>query len=185
MIIKQNILKDILNIYYLQKFQQKIIIRPHPAEDPNYWKEKYQNSKKIIIIEKSSPIPWILAAEILIHSTCSTGMEAALMKKPALSITPNSDKKQHSYILSNFVNPTAKDLKNAKIVLSNFLKQKQNLLTKQKESQKNLEHIFPFYGLGKSASIIANSIFELYSKNKFSNPDDYRWSLRSDTSCII
>ena len=175
-------MEKVINWLDNSKFQQKIIIRPHPAEDPNYWKEKYKKSKKIIIIDKSSPIPWILGSQILIHSTCSTGMEAALMEKPALSITPNPDKKQHSYILSNFVNPTVKDFNNAKIILSNFLEQRHNLLTENKESQKKLKNIFPFFGLGKSASIIADSIFELYSRNNSTSPDDYKWSLRNGVS---
>ena len=66
---------------------QKVIIRPHPAEDPNTYKKfsrKYPNIE--VVNNQDSARPWILASDVLIHTGCATGAEAVAMDHPTISI---------------------------------------------------------------------------------------------------
>ena len=66
---------------------QKIVIRPHPAESSGIYtrlSEKYPNIE--VASNQESARPWILASNILIHTGCTTGAEAVAMNPPTISI---------------------------------------------------------------------------------------------------
>jgi surface carbohydrate biosynthesis protein len=81
----------------------KIIIRPHPQEKASLWKDMEFNGK---VIENSPPLPWLWASELLIHTSCTTGLEAAIMGKPAINLEPKIGPKFEP--LTTTVNPTAR-----------------------------------------------------------------------------
>lgn len=85
-----------------------IIIRPHPAEDQEYWKKKIGERKNIKVIYEGSITPWILGAELLIHSSCTTGLEGFLMGKSVISFLPLGKNEMRSHI-SDFISHTAQD----------------------------------------------------------------------------
>ena len=93
---------------------KKIIIRPHPAENIEFIKEQYKGIDRIYVIREGSHIPWTIACKKLIHTSCTTGLEAALMGKEAFSYVPYDI--WYSEILSNKVNKvfrTADEIVNA------------------------------------------------------------------------
>ena len=66
---------------------QKVVIRPHPAESPDIYTRlsgKYRNIE--VASNQESARPWILASDILIHTGCTTGAEAVAMNHPTISI---------------------------------------------------------------------------------------------------
>jgi surface carbohydrate biosynthesis protein len=85
-----------------------IIIRPHPAEDPDHWNnlaKKYQN---VILQSKGDIASWIVGSKAVIHSSCTTGMEAFILDKPVLSFLPYTDH-EYSTQISNKVSKISKD----------------------------------------------------------------------------
>jgi surface carbohydrate biosynthesis protein len=62
------------------------VIRPHPAEDPLYWAP--YASDRCRIVSGEAPIPWIANAELVIHANSTTGLEAALLNRPCINISP-------------------------------------------------------------------------------------------------
>ena len=79
-----------------------IIVRPHPSEDHFHWNEiaKYQSNIKII--SKGDVASWIIGSDLVIHSSCTTGMESFIIDKPVISYLPFTD---HEYVkqISNSV----------------------------------------------------------------------------------
>jgi surface carbohydrate biosynthesis protein len=88
--------------------QQKVIVRPHPGEDLAGWNGVFPGAANVQIVREGSHVPWTLACRALVHSSCTTGFEAHVAGKPALSLAPvrgwNSDS-----LLSNQVNPVFTD----------------------------------------------------------------------------
>ena len=67
---------------------KKIILRPHPAENIETLKIMFQNYKNIFVMKNFAVNPWLVNASIIIHSGCTTGMEAVIMGKKVLSYQP-------------------------------------------------------------------------------------------------
>lgn len=75
-----------------QKYPEyKIIIRPHPSENHNFWKDiadKYSNCE---CLYEGSAADWFLKADCLIHNSCTTAIEASLSGLPCYSYLPAGD----------------------------------------------------------------------------------------------
>jgi surface carbohydrate biosynthesis protein len=59
-----------------------IVLRPHPSENHAVWKNIVKNLPNVRVLSEGQVIPWILGAELSIHNSCTTGLEAALLEKP-------------------------------------------------------------------------------------------------------
>ena len=66
----------------------KIIVRPHPAESHEIWREIAKPASNIVVAHEGSALAWILASEVMLHSGCTTGLEAAFMGHPVLAFWP-------------------------------------------------------------------------------------------------
>lgn len=162
----------------------KAVIRPHPAEDSGYWKSKYSGRENVIVVEGTPHIPWTLGAEVLVHTTCSTGMEAALMNKPALSITPVPDAALHSYLLTNAVNPTVANWHEAAEVLSTFMSGGSGPLAERASYDAALSASFPTSDTSNAAAQIADKVVELIQERGGHIGSDYHWDLRPGQNWI-
>ena len=65
-----------------------IIVRPHPSENHSLWMTTAAKMKNIEVIHEGSVLPWLLAAGTMIHNGCTTGLEAFLLGRPAISFEP-------------------------------------------------------------------------------------------------
>jgi len=68
----------------------KVVFRPHPAESTSKIQEYFSGYDNIIVRSDNDIAPWILASKAVIHNCCTTGLEAAFMKKNTIAYTPNS-----------------------------------------------------------------------------------------------
>lgn len=66
-----------------------VIIRPHPAESHAAWQRVAELSDNIKVVHEGSALAWILAADVMLHSGCTTGVEAALMGRTAIAFRPD------------------------------------------------------------------------------------------------
>ncbi len=65
-----------------------IVVRPHPSENHSLWTAAAAKLKNIEIIHEGPVLPWLLAAGTMIHNGCTTGLEAFLLGRPAISFEP-------------------------------------------------------------------------------------------------
>jgi len=90
---KQQIFDHFIKLipFLAKKFNKtKIIIRPHPVENKNIYRQLASKYNNVHVVQKGNVIPWIRASSALIHSGCTTGIEAYLSNKPAIAYTPIS-----------------------------------------------------------------------------------------------
>lgn len=68
-----------------------IIIRPHPSESHAPWLELAKKLPNVKVIFEGNVSEWLLAADIMIHNNCTTGVEAFLLERPSISYRPLQD----------------------------------------------------------------------------------------------
>jgi surface carbohydrate biosynthesis protein len=95
---------------------ETIILRPHPGERLDYWSEITQRYSNIKVIREGSHVPWTLGAKCLIHTSCTTGLEAYVAGQHTISLVPEEGDVSRS-LMANMVNPKAR---NAQDVLEFF-----------------------------------------------------------------
>ena len=66
----------------------KIVLRPHPGESPEAWRDIVKGSPNVEINMEGSVVPWILASKALVHNGCTTGLEAYVLGQPAVAYQP-------------------------------------------------------------------------------------------------
>lgn len=88
--------------------RQQIIVRPHPGEELKRWDGLFAEYPNVKIIREGAHIPWTMACQLLLHTSCTTGFEAQVAGKLALSLTPRPSWITSS-LISNHVNPTFSD----------------------------------------------------------------------------
>lgn len=66
---------------------QKVIVRPHPAEDPAAWRSS-DGPDNLHIIRQGPVIPWLMAAGAIIHNGCTTAVEAACLDRAPIAYCP-------------------------------------------------------------------------------------------------
>jgi surface carbohydrate biosynthesis protein len=85
---------------------QRIILRPHPSEVVENWHAWLAECPRVEVIREGAAVPWILAAHLLVHTNCTTGVEAVALDKPAVCLIPEGNPANRRY-LANVVNPVA------------------------------------------------------------------------------
>jgi surface carbohydrate biosynthesis protein len=86
----------------------KIVLRPHPAENTDAWLKEFTDLPNVEVIREGGIAAMILASRLVLHTGCTTGVEAMLMGHPTMSIRPDDQKQdQWQWFVSNHVNPVA------------------------------------------------------------------------------
>ena len=85
---------------------QRIILRPHPSEVVENWHAWLADSPRVEVIREGAAVPWILAAHLLVHTNCTTGVEAVALDKPSVCLIREGNPANRRY-LANVVNPVA------------------------------------------------------------------------------
>lgn len=65
-----------------------ILIRPHPSENHETWRQAARGHENVHVHIEGHVIPWLLAAEAIIHNSCTTGLEGYVLGRPVFSYQP-------------------------------------------------------------------------------------------------
>ncbi|MDP7164431.1 MAG: hypothetical protein QGF97_04055 [Alphaproteobacteria bacterium] len=71
--------------------EHRLIVRPHPSEDHDEWRRQARGLDNVEVVYEGSVIPWLLAAEAVLHNSCTTGLEAYLLGRPVVAFRPACD----------------------------------------------------------------------------------------------
>jgi len=66
------------------------VVRPHPLEDPETWRAHFKDVANVRIRDGGSAIPWLSAARCVVHSACTTGIEAYVLGRPVTEYYPEA-----------------------------------------------------------------------------------------------
>ena len=73
-----------------KEIDRKIILRPHPEEDLHYYINAFEDIDSIEVVYSGSVVPWLLAADEVIHPDCTTAIESSFLGKLPISYMPNN-----------------------------------------------------------------------------------------------
>lgn len=65
-----------------------IVIRPHPSESKETWKEATAGCSNVHVVYEGNIVPWLLAAQTVIHNSCTTGLESYILGVPVIAYRP-------------------------------------------------------------------------------------------------
>lgn len=130
----------------------RCVVRPHPGEKPGYWREVVGDHPSAMVVEDSDPHPWILGAELVVHTGCTTGLEAALMGRPVLNLLPR-DRPRIGQV-TNTVNAVARTPTEAAQAIVQFLAHRKGPIA----VRRNLDRLFPGAPKGRAAQNIARRL---------------------------
>lgn len=114
----------------------RIVIRPHPGERLGPWQEAFRDHPNVVIVGRSDPVEWIAAAAVTIHSDSTTGLEAAILKKPCLNISPAGFEHRADERLMRQINYTVPHAQDAIAPLMEYLTTKRGPLTQASGAMK-------------------------------------------------
>lgn len=97
------------------------IVRPHPIEDVPKVTQQYASIPNVKVIQEGPHIPWTLGCAVMLHTSCTTGLEAAIAGKQTASLVTTETWASRAF-LSNKVNPVFSTVdaivENTKTILS-------------------------------------------------------------------
>jgi len=148
---------------------RKVVIRPHPVERAEFWQKEMADYDNVIIVPRSQPHPWILAADVVVHTGCTTGLEATLMNRPAVNVMPS--KNPVFDLIVNYVNPTFSTWQEAAPAIDAFLATGRGPIQDAVRSLKPaVEQYFPDYEDGVSCQRIAEELIKVMEANGAAKP---------------
>ena len=59
-----------------------VVVRPHPSEDHAHWEKLAADEPRVLVRYEGPLTPWLLAADCVVHSNCTSGVEAAVAGRP-------------------------------------------------------------------------------------------------------
>ncbi len=75
-----------------------IIVRPHPSEGDSAWLQVADRLPNVRVSKQGNVLEWIIASDAVIHSNCTTGIEAYLMGVPSIAYRPVLSEKYETYL---------------------------------------------------------------------------------------
>jgi len=98
------------------------IIRPHPAERDVPWRQAYGDRANVHVTAEGNHISWLLGSKLLLHTGCTTGLEAEVLGVPCLTLLPPDHGSLSSAdLLSNQANERAVGVDQAVAVSAHIL----------------------------------------------------------------
>jgi hypothetical protein len=65
-----------------------MVLRPHPSESLEFYRLAFTYFKNVVVTNEGSVLKWIRSADLVVHSNCTTGIEAVLAGRPVLNLLP-------------------------------------------------------------------------------------------------
>ena len=137
--------------WVLENTRIQVVIRPHPAERHETWPERYGDNQRVRIVTQSDPAPWMKHAEIIIHSESTTGVEAAVMGRRALNLSPVSSWADR--LIVSQVNVTARSAAEATSIIETTLQ-----TGAWPSPTRDLDALYPAGGATNTADAIARHL---------------------------
>jgi surface carbohydrate biosynthesis protein len=100
-----------------------IVVRPHPTENHDVYAKIASRCERVFVTNEGNVVPWLMATKAVIHNGCTTGVEAYVMKVPAISYRAavNDDYDCGFYVLPNKISHQCFDFEELKNLLQKIL----------------------------------------------------------------
>jgi surface carbohydrate biosynthesis protein len=101
-----------------------IVVRPHPTENQEIYRKIADGCRRIKVTNEGNVVPWLMATKTVIHNGCTTGVEAYVMRVPAISyrLTVDNAYDEDFYQLPNRLSHQCFNFEELQVTLQNILK---------------------------------------------------------------
>jgi surface carbohydrate biosynthesis protein len=62
-----------------------IVVRPHPTEKQEVYQKIASKCERVWVTNEGNVVPWLMATKVLVHNSCTTGVEAYILRVPAIT----------------------------------------------------------------------------------------------------
>jgi surface carbohydrate biosynthesis protein len=146
-----------------------IVIRPHPSESKETWEEATAACSNVQVVFEGNIVPWLLAAQVVIHNSCTTGLESYILGVPVIAYRPlTSDRFDRK--LPNSLSQQAFNLPELQTLMDVSLKGCYQPDPSTSTTQKNLIQQYIAYLEGSFASEKTVDILEEYDNTLTDKP---------------
>jgi hypothetical protein len=66
----------------------RVVIRPHPSEAYGVYRAVAASDERIMVDDSGDVFSWVCGASCVIHNSCTTGVQAAMVETPVIAYTP-------------------------------------------------------------------------------------------------
>ncbi|MDR5674220.1 hypothetical protein RH858_13885 [Halalkaliarchaeum sp. AArc-GB] len=143
-----------------ESVENNIIVRPHPSENFLTYEKEFKDYGNIKVIHRGDVRDWIAGSQVVIHNSCTTGIEAALMERNVYAYDPI--KKEKDQVRSDVPNLVSKRIKSVdklvKRVQSDLYYQNSTYMMSEEKKDQLKIHIgnIDFNSADRIANIINN-----------------------------
>jgi surface carbohydrate biosynthesis protein len=113
-------IEELLDVLPNRFPEHRIVLRPHPSESAETWEKIVAGRPRIDVIREGAAVAWILASDVLLHTNCTTGVEAMALDRPAICLMPSTSSANDRY-LANRVNPVTRTIAEAVDLVDSLL----------------------------------------------------------------
>ena len=101
----------------------RIVVRPHPTESQKIYHDIAARCQRVSVTNEGNVVPWLLSARALVHNSCTTGVEAYVMRVPAVTYRASVDETYDFgfYRLPNLISHTCYNIDELKATLKQIL----------------------------------------------------------------
>ncbi|MDA1309783.1 MAG: hypothetical protein O2985_09280 [Proteobacteria bacterium] len=86
----------------------RIIVRPHGSERLDTWEQYCADFPNARVIRRGRHASWILGAKAVVHTCCTTGLEAEILGRAAINLRPDDHQRSlHRVYIANIANVCA------------------------------------------------------------------------------
>ena len=98
-------LKSLIELLSERRPDISVVVRPHPSERSKVWEDIAANRPSVTVVTDTNAPPWLDAASLVVTTGCTTGLEAALLNTPAISVNVEAEGHRFSsFFVANEIN---------------------------------------------------------------------------------
>jgi len=133
---------------------EHFVLRPHPLENISFYKEYFKDDKNVSVDNEMNARGWILASKMVLHNGCTTGLEAAILRKPVVAYQEIRNDR-YDAMLFNEASISVTDFEHLKTTTDALLKE---VNAEYRLSSDRMENVKAYYSnIESSASDIISS----------------------------
>lgn len=103
---EQNTIKGFKGLISKLSRRGKVVLRPHIAEDITIWKDlEGQLGGGLVVKRDGAAVDWILASNLLIQNSCTTGLEALILGHATMTYAPFDNGILDTFLGNKVFNP--------------------------------------------------------------------------------
>ena len=139
-----------------------IVVRPHPSEDLDTWRQATASFANVRVARDGNATPWLMAADAVIHNSCTTGVETFVVGSPVISYRPITSDRFDAE-LSNDISRQVTTLAELEATLREVLDQSEHF-ARQQQTNPAARQLLSQYVVNLEGSLAAEHIVATLQK---------------------